>query len=98
MPDSIFGNLTDAISKQFKNTWKGIKSIITMRNVISTVPRTLSHGENTTNNPCQIANVVNNYIASIADTATQNINYSHKHFSEYLEHECNNSIFIQPTH
>ena len=25
-----------------KNTWKGIKSIITMKNVISTVPRTLS--------------------------------------------------------
>ena len=26
-----------------------------------------------------------------------NINYSHKHFSEYLKHQCNNSIFIQPT-
>ena len=31
-----------------KNTCKGIKSIITMKNVISTVPRTLSDGVNTT--------------------------------------------------
>ena len=68
-----------------------------MKNVISTVPRTLSHGENTTTNPCEIANVFNNYFASVAETAKQNINYSHKHFSEYLKHQCNNSIFIQPT-
>ena len=63
----------------------------------SLVPRTLSHGENTTTNPCEIANVFNNYFASVAETAKQNINYSHKHFSEYLKHQCNNSIFIQPT-
>ena len=68
-----------------------------MKNVISTVPRTLSQGVNTTTNPCEINNVFNNYFASVAETAKQNINYSHKHFSEYLKHQCNNSIFIQPT-
>ena len=82
-----------------KNTWKGIKSILTMKNVISTVPRTLSlsHGDNTIPNPCEIANIFNNYFASVADAAKQSINYSHKHFSEYLKHQCNNSIFTQPT-
>ena len=55
-----------------------------MKNVISTVPRTLSHGVNTTTNPCEIANVLNNYLVSVAETAKQNINYSHQHFSEYL--------------
>ena len=39
----------------------------------------------------------NNYFVSVADAAKQNINYSHKHFAEYLKHQCNNSIFIQPT-
>ena len=68
-----------------------------MKNVISTVPRTLSHGENTITNPCEIAQVFNNYFASVADTAKLNMNYSHKHFSEYLKHQCNNSTFIQPT-
>ena len=61
------------------------------------MPGTLSHGENTITNPSEIANVFNNYFTSVADTAKQNINYSHKHFSEYLKHQCNNSIFIQPT-
>ena len=68
-----------------------------MKNVRSTVPRTLFHGVNTTTNPCKIANVFSNYFATVAETAKQNINYSHKHFSEYLKHQCNNSIFIQPT-
>ena len=68
-----------------------------MKNVISTIPRPLSHGENTITNPCEIANIFNNYFASVAETAKQNINYSHKHFSEYLKHQCNNSIFIQST-
>ena len=68
-----------------------------MKYVISTVPGTLCHGENTITNPCEIAHVFNNCFASVADTAKQNINYSHKHISEYLKHQCNNSIFIQPT-
>ena len=49
-----------------------------MKNVISTVPRTLSWGKNTITNPCQTTNVFNNYFASVADIAKQNINYSHK--------------------
>ena len=68
-----------------------------MKNIMSTVPRTLSHGENTTTNPCEIANAFNNYFASVAKTSEQNINDSHKHFSEYLKHQCIDFIFIQPT-
>ena len=47
----------------------------------------LSHGENATTNPCEIANVFNNYFAAVAIIGKQNINYSHKHFSEYLKHQ-----------
>ena len=53
----------ESILNNSKNTWKGIKSVITMKNVISTVPRTLSHGENTITNPCEIANVFSNCFA-----------------------------------
>ena len=60
-----------------KNTWRGIKSIITMKNVISTRPIKHSHGENAITNPCEIANVFNNYFGSVADTVKQNISYSH---------------------
>ena len=69
--------------------------MITRKNVISTVPRTLSNDENTITKPCEIANAFNKYFASVADTEKQNINYSHKHFSENLKHQCNHSIFLQ---
>ena len=36
-------------------------------------------------------------IASLADTAKETIKYSHKQFSGFLNNQCNNSIFIQPT-
>ena len=39
----------------------------------------------------------NNYFSSVADTAKENIKYSHKHFSDYLNNQCNSSIFLQPT-
>ena len=68
-----------------------------MKNVISVVPRTLSHGEYTITYPCETTNVFKNYFASVADTAKENINYSDKHFCEYLKHQCKNSVFIQPT-
>ena len=51
-----------------KSTWEDIKSIITMKNILA-VPKTVSHDENTITNPCEIANVFNNYFASVSDTA-----------------------------
>ena len=57
----------------------------------------LSHGDNAINNPCKTANIIKNCFASVVDAAKQNINYSHKHLSQYLKHPCNNSIFIRPT-
>ena len=44
-----------------------------------------------------IANILNNYFSFVADIAKQNIKYIHKHYSDYLNNQCNNSIFIQPT-
>ena len=32
----------------------------------------------------------------VPDTTKQKIEYSHKYFSQYSQHQCNNSIFIQP--
>ena len=80
-----------------KIIWKGIKSIITLKDITSSVPRTISQGENLITNPYDIANIFNNYFSSVADTAKENIKYSHKHFSTFLNSQCNNCIFIQPT-
>ena len=81
-----------------KNTWKRIKSLISLKTVASGVPAvlTLDNGDTITN-PYDIANTFNNYFASIAETTKKPIKYSHKHFSDYLSNENNNTIFLQPT-
>ena len=75
-----------------KNTWKGIKSLISLKTVASSVPTVLSlDNGDTITNPYDITNTFNNYFASIAET-TKSIKYSHKHFSDYLS---NQSISIR---
>ena len=54
--------------KNIKNTWKGIKSLVSLKTVASNIPIVLSLGHSdTVTNPCDIANTFNNYFASIAD-------------------------------
>ena len=52
-----------------KNTWKAIKSLISLKTVASSVPTvsSLDNGDTITN-PYDIANNVNYYLASIAET------------------------------
>ena len=52
-----------------KNTWKGIKSLISLRTVASHVPTVfpLDNGDTITN-PYDIVSTFNNYFASIAET------------------------------
>ena len=58
-----------------KSTWKGIKSLISLKSVASNLPTVLSldNGDSVTN-PYDIANTFINYFASIAETTKkQNI-------------------------
>ena len=68
-----------------KNTWKGIKSFISLKTVASSVPTLLflDNGDTITN-PYDIANIFNNYFASIVETTKKSIKYSHNYFSDYL--------------
>ena len=81
-----------------KNTWKGIKSLISLKTVASRVPTVLplNNGDTITNH-YDIANTFNNYFAFIAETTKKSIKYTHKHFSDYLSNESDSRIFLQPT-
>ena len=77
-----------------KNTWKGIKSLISLKTKASSVPTVLScENGDTITNPYDIANTFNNYFAPIAETTKRSIKYSHKHFSDYLSNESSGTIF-----
>ena len=84
----------EKIWKNIKNTWKGIKSLISQKTVASSIPTVLSlDNGDTITNPYDIANTFNNYFASIAETTKKSIKYTHKHFSN----EKDSTIFLQPT-
>ena len=52
-----------------KNTWKRIKSLISLKAVASNVPTALSFDNgDTVTHPYDIANTFNNYFTSIAET------------------------------
>ena len=86
------------IGKNIKNTWKGIKSLISLKTVASSIPTVLSlDNGDTITNPYDIANTINNYFASITETTKKSIKYTHKHFSDYLSNESDSTIFLQPT-
>ena len=52
-----------------KNTWKGIKSLISLKTMPSNVPTVLSlDNGDTVTNPYDITNTFNNYFVSIAET------------------------------
>ena len=77
-----------------KNTWKEIKSLISLKTVASRIPTVLSlNNGDTITNPYDIANTFNNYFACIAETTKKSIKYSHKYFSK----ESDSTIFLQPT-
>ena len=56
-----------------KNTWKGMKSHISLKLVASNEPTVLSlDNGDTISNPYNIANTFNNYFASVAETTKKN--------------------------
>ena len=74
---AYFDKYFEANWNNIKNTWKGIKSLITLKSVASNVPTVLSLDNGDT--------IINPY--DIAETTKKNIKYSHKHFSDYLANE-----------
>ena len=80
-----------------ENTWKGIKFIITITNLSSDIPKSLSSNSATITKQVEISNVFNNYFAVIPEKAKQSINPLHKHFSDFLKNRHQNSFFLSPS-
>ena len=81
-----------------KSTWKGIKSLISLKTVASSVPTVLSLDNcDIITNRYDIANTFNNYFSSIDKTTKKSIKYSHKHSSEYLSSESISTSFLPTT-
>ena len=65
-------------SKNLKNTWKGIKSRISMKGSSSNSPMLLTYENNNVDNPERIANNFNNYFSTIGEKTQATIKLSRK--------------------
>ena len=82
-----------------KNTWKGLKSILNIKNISAEIPKTLTVDGTTISNQMEIFNIFNNYSSSIASKTKLNISFSHKYFnSDFLKNRSNISFFVSPTY
>ena len=80
-----------------KNTWKGLKSILNIKNISAEIPKTLTVDGTTISNPMEISYIFNSYFSLIATKTKLNISFSHKHFSDFLKNRSNISFFVSPT-
>ena len=63
-----------------RNTWKGIKTIISIKNITTTIPHSIEFNNRTITDPTTTSNIFNNYFTSIAQKTKSNIEFSPKHY------------------
>ena len=68
--------------KSLKNTWKDIKSIISMKSLFSNSQTLLTYQNENTDNPERIENTLNNYFSTICEKTQGKIKHSHKKYTD----------------
>ena len=83
--------------KNMKNTWKGIKSIISLKLCKSESPKSIINNKGELlNNPIDTSNSSNNIFCSVVPNIPSTIKPNFKPFYHYLINPCVNSILIYP--
>ena len=82
--------------KNLKNTWKGIKSIISLKRSASSSPNLLNFNNELRSDPLKIANVFKNYFSPIGEKTQSKIRLSKK-TSDNLHSDNLNCVFITHT-
>ena len=80
-----------------KNTWKGIRNLISLKQLTSPYIHLLSQDNETVSNPKKIVNIFHDYFSTIAEKTKAKVRFSNKSFDEFLQHLNGNSFFIRPT-
>ena len=79
--------------KNLKSTWKGIKSIILLKNSASSSPNLLNFNNELTSDPLKIANVFNNHFSSIGEKTQSKIRLSNKNYTDFPHGENSNLFY-----
>ena len=96
--EKYFTNLFNENIKDIKKTWKGIKTLVSMKQKNNDAPSSfITKDEKYINGLVSIANTFNNFFTSVADTVHSKIKFSNKLFSNFLSSEINDSFIITST-
>ena len=79
-----------------KNTWKGIRCIISLQKATHDSLKIISLEEHTVTDPRIIANTFNSFFCSVAAEVQSEVPFSYKTFFEYLPPPNQDSFFILP--
>ena len=83
--------------KDIKKTWKGIKTLVSMKQKNNDTPSLITKDEKYINDPVSIANTFNNFFTSVAEIVHSKIKFSNKSFKNFLSSEINDSFKITST-
>ena len=92
-----FQNYFTKNSDNLRNTWRGIKSIISLNRKDKSNPSSLLINNEINTDPNKIANEFNSYFSNIAGKLQASIHSQGQDFNDYLNNSPEHSFFIQPT-
>ena len=95
--EKYFTNFFNKNIKDIKKTWKGIKTLVSMKQKNNDTPSLITKDEKYINDPVSIANTFNNFFTSIAEIVHSKFKFSNKSFNKFLSSEINDSFLITST-
>ena len=82
--EKYFTNFFNENIKDIKKTWKGIKTLVSMKQKNNDTPSLITKDEKYINDPVSIANTFNNFFTSVAEIVHSKIKFSNKSFRNFL--------------
>ena len=95
--EKYFTNFFNKNIEDIKKTWKGIKTLVSMKQKNNDTPSLITKDEKYINDPASIANSFNKLFTSVAEIAYSKIQFSNKSFRKFLSSEINDSFLITST-
>ena len=94
---SYFTNYFRNNLNDLKSTWKGIKNLISLKELLNVAPSSISDKGQSLSEPQEIANAFNKYFLNIATDIQSFIIYSKNNFHDFLPSININSFLLNPT-
>ena len=75
--EKYFTNLFNENIKEIKKTWKGIKTLVSVKQKNNETPSLITKDEKYINDPVSIANTLNNFFTSLTEIVLSNFQTNH---------------------